>query len=173
MKYFSISRWTRVPFTRSKIPPSPPASLDDALLIPEASANIFSLITFDWITPLLRLGYDRPLEATDLWKLQPERGAQHIAQKINESFERRAVSAKEYNDRLERGEIGPGIKGIWWSIRGKRAEKEKEWREKTGKKRPSLIWAMNDSVKWWFWSGGLLKVVGDIAQVTSPLVVKV
>ncbi|KAG7096565.1 hypothetical protein E1B28_003986 [Marasmius oreades] len=31
---------------------------------------------------------------------------------------------------------------------------------------------MNDSVKWWFWSGGLFKVLGDTAQITSPLLVK-
>jgi hypothetical protein len=36
-----------------------------------------------------------------------------------------------------------------------------------------LVLALNDSVKWWFWSAGLLKLVGDTAQVTSPLVMKV
>jgi hypothetical protein len=25
-------------------------------------------------------------------------------------------------------------------------------------------WAMNDNVKWWFCSGGLFKIVGDVAQ---------
>jgi len=31
---------------------------------------------------------------------------------------------------------------------------------------------MNDSVALWFWSAGVLKVIGDTAQITSPLVVK-
>ncbi|KAM6504236.1 ABC transporter [Amanita muscaria] len=31
---------------------------------------------------------------------------------------------------------------------------------------------MNDSVKWWFWSAGIFKVIADVGQVTSPLVVK-
>ena len=92
---------------------------------------------------------------------------------ITESFLHRVQQAEEYNERLANGEIGPGIKGVWWSITGKRETKEREWREKTGKRKASLVWAMNDSVKWWFWSGGALKVVGDTAQVTSPLVVKV
>jgi len=113
------------------------------------------------------------LEAPDLWKLQPERGAAHIAELITSSFERRVKEAEEHNIRLANGEIKPGLKRIWWSIRGKRAEKEKEWRENSGKAKASLIWAMNDSVKWWFWSAGLLKVVGDTSQVTSPLVVRV
>jgi hypothetical protein len=105
--------------------------------------------------------------------LTPDRGASHISDLITDSFLRRVQRAEEYNERLANGEIGPGIKGVWWSITGKREAKEKQWREKTGKKKASLVWAMNDSVKWWFWSGGMLKVVGDVAQVTSPLVVKV
>ncbi len=121
---------------------------------------------------MLRLGFARPLEATDLWKLQTDRGSRHIADIINASYERRVLAATEFNKRLETGEIGPGIKGIWWSIRGNRGEKEKAWKE-ANKKKASLVWAMNDSVKWWFWSAGLFKVVSDVAQVTSPLVVKV
>ena len=152
---------------------SPPRSLDDATYLPEITANFYSLITFGWITPLLGLGYARSPEATDLYKLAPDRGASHISELITESFLRRVQQAEEYNERLANGEIGPGIKGVWWSITGKRETKEREWREKTGKRKASLVWAMNDSVKWWFWSGGALKVVGDVAQVTSPLVVKV
>uniref|UniRef100_A0A8H7Y0W3 ABC transporter n=1 Tax=Psilocybe cubensis TaxID=181762 RepID=A0A8H7Y0W3_PSICU len=166
------SWWQRVPFTSTKTPPPPLKSLDDAPLLPEATANFLSNITFTWITPLLSLGYARPLEATDLYKLQPDRGAAHIAHLITESFDRRTQKANDYNTKLANGEIGPGIKGIWWSIQGKRQEKEAEWRQKTGKKKASLVWALNDSVMWWFWSAGLLKVVGDTAQVTSPLVVK-
>lgn len=164
---------TRVLFSRTKLPPPPPASLDDAQLIPEANANIFSQLVFGWITPLFRLGFARPLEASDLWKLQDDRTAQHIARLIDESYQRRALVAREYNERLERGEINSlFFRSIWWSIRGNRAEKLTEWKKKA-KKSPSLVWAINDSVKWWFWTGGLLKVVGDVAQVTSPLVVKV
>ncbi|KAF9523137.1 ABC transporter [Crepidotus variabilis] len=157
---------------KRKPPPPPPASLDDAKLIPEATANFFSLLTFQWVTPLLSLGYARPLEAPDLWALQEDRSAKVIARKINESWDRRVKAAAEYNEKLTNGEVKPGLKGLWWSIQGKRAGKEKEWREKTGKRKASLVKAMDDSVKWWFWSGGALKVVGDTAQVTSPLVVK-
>ena len=32
---------------------------------------------------------------------------------------------------------------------------------------------MNDSIAWWFWSGGVLKLVSDIATILTPLVVKV
>jgi hypothetical protein len=89
------------------------------------------------------------------------------------SFEARRKKADAYNARLASGEEKPGWRTVWWMLRGNRKEREKRWRDVDGKKKASLVWAMNDSVKWWFWSAGILKVVGDTAQVTSPLVVKV
>lgn len=121
----------------------------------------------------MSLGYARPLEATDLYKLQDHRASAAIAEKITKSFERRQKEAAEYNERLASGEISPGLKGVWWSLRGVRAKREKQWRDKDGRKRASLVFAMNDSVKWWFWTGGLFKLISDVAQITSPLLVKV
>lgn len=158
--------------TSTNAPSQATHSVEDAALIPEANAGFFGILTLSWMTPILSLGYYRPLESSDLWKLQDDRGAAHIAKLINESFDSRVLQAQEYNERLANGEIGPGLKGIWWSMTGNRAAKEKEWREKTGKKTASLAWALNDSVKWWFWSAGLFKLIGDLSQVTNPLVLK-
>lgn len=47
------------------------------------------------------------------------------------------------------------------------------WREKSGRKEPSLVWAMNDAVKFWFWTAGILGVFGETAQVLTPLLLKV
>jgi len=149
------------------------ASLDEADIIPEVNANWLSLLTFEWIGPLMRLGYSRPLEATDLYKLQDDRSSGVIAEKIIRSFEERQRKAAEYNSRLADGEISPGLKGIWWSIRGHREEREKEWREKTGKKKASLAMAVNHSVFYFFWSAGIFRLISDVAQITSPLLVKV
>lgn len=160
-------------FGRNGSPPPPKNSIHDADLIPEATAGFASLLWFSWLTPLLSLGYARPLESSDLYRLQDERGALPIADAIITSFKTRQKKAAEYNERLAKGEIGPGLKGLWWSIRGVRAEREKQWREKDGKRKASLILAMNDSIFWWFWSAGILKVIGDTAQITSPLLVKV
>ena len=120
----------------------------------------------------MSLGYARPLEAPDLYKLQDHRASAVIAERITTSFEARQKAAAEYNERLANGEISPGLKGVWWSIRGNRAEREKQWREKDGRKKASLVLALNDSIKWWFWFGGLLKLIADVAQVTTPLLVK-
>lgn len=34
---------------------------------PEEMSNIFSRLTFGWMTPLMRLGYQKPLTMDDLW----------------------------------------------------------------------------------------------------------
>ena len=121
----------------------------------------------------MRLGYARPLESSDLYKLQDHRSAAYIADRINASYEARKKKADAYNARLANGEIRPGWRSIWWTIRGGRQEKEQQWRQVTGRTKASLAYALNDSIKWWFWSAGILKVIGDTAQVTTPLVVKV
>jgi len=154
-------------------PPPPKLSLDEAEIIPEANANWLSLLTFEWISPLMRLGYSRPLEATDLYKLQDDRSSGVIAERITRAFKERQRRAAEYNSRLANGKISPGLKGLWWSIRGQRREREKQWREKTGKRKASLTLAVNDSVFWFFWSAGILRLISDVALITSPLFVKV
>lgn len=48
---------------RMKHVPEPPASLDDAPIIPLADANFLQELLYTWISPLMRLGAARPLQA--------------------------------------------------------------------------------------------------------------
>ena len=157
-------------------PPTPKGSIEDADYIPEMTAGWFSLLTFSWMNSLMTLGYARPLEASDLWKLQDHRSAGVIAETILSSFDaRRKRRPTSINTRLANGEIKPPA-AFARSCRGcvvMGEERLKRWKEKDGKAQPSLTWAMNDAVKWWFWSSGVLKVIGDTAQITSPLILKV
>jgi hypothetical protein len=154
--------------------PPPKASIEDADYIPEMTAGWFSLLTFNWMNNLMTLGYARPLEASDLWKLQDHRSAGVIAESILDSFDARRKKADEYNARLANGDIKPPLRlRVMSRLRGDGEERLKRWREKDGKAQPSLTLAMNDAIKWWFWSGGVLKVFGDTAQITSPLILKV
>ena len=91
-------------------PPPPGEPLGGADIIPKANANWLSIVTFQRISPLMRLGYSRPLEATDLYKLQDHHV---IAERIAASFEKRQKQTAEYNTRLSNGEISPGLKGVW------------------------------------------------------------
>ncbi|KAJ6572650.1 P-loop containing nucleoside triphosphate hydrolase protein [Mycena sp. CBHHK59/15] len=161
----------RVPFVSNKSSPPTIIDLADAEIIPEANSGFFSKLTFGWMTPIMSLGYARPLEACDLYKLQDERTAAVIGDKILESFARQRRIADEYNAQLADGNIKPGWRALWWTLKGDRATREKKWRESSGKRQPSLVYAMNDSVKWWFWSSGILKLFADVAQITTPLIV--
>lgn len=141
-------RFTKIPF----LPTSAPAarnSLDDAKILPDKSANFFSVLTFGWLSSLLALGYARPLEAPDLYKLQDDRGAASIGRQITASYERRKKEAQEYNARLANGQISPGWRVVWWTLQGKRTVREQTWRNKDGRKKASLTLALNDSVKWY------------------------
>ncbi|KAJ3572547.1 hypothetical protein NP233_g3005 [Leucocoprinus birnbaumii] len=168
-----------------KDPPlPPPASLDSAPVIPLAHANIFAVFTYKWVTPLMaqRLGYQRTLQVSDLWAVDESRSAATLSAKLDGSWLRRKRAAEEWNQALQRGEIMPSLfkKASWYllSLRSPRrfreeiSAREKEWREKTGLKRPSLIYALNDTLGLFFWSGGAIKVIGDISQLMGPLLVK-
>ncbi|EJU00125.1 ABC transporter [Dacryopinax primogenitus] len=170
-------RYQRVPFLSLDVP-QPAASLDDAYPSPEQRANIFSQLTYSWVTPMLTLGYARPLEPPDLWKMSETRSSQLLGEKVRVAFERRHKKAEAYNSRLAAGEVSPVFwRRAWWMMRGSNksggyAAMEHEWRTVGGKKKASLVLALNEAVWVWFWIGGLAKVLADTSQITSPLVVK-
>ncbi|KZO92802.1 ABC transporter [Calocera viscosa TUFC12733] len=171
------SRWQKVPFLNLDVPP-PANTLENALPSPEIRANIFSQLTYSWVTPMLTLGYARPLEPPDLWKMSEARSAQLLGDKVRAAFARRHAAAEAYNARLASGEIRPAVwRRAWWAVRarskqGGSAALEQEWRTVGGKRKASLVLSLNESVKVWFWVGGAAKVLADTSQITSPLVVK-
>ncbi|KZS94671.1 ABC protein [Sistotremastrum niveocremeum HHB9708] len=160
-------------------PPPPPKTLAEATLIPLATASIFSMLTYTWITPMMVLGYQRILQAPDLWKLDPSREAGPLSQKLDNAWARRFNEAKEWNARLDKGEIQPGrwTRMKWSTValyKGKtwKEERYKRWRTDDGRKVPSLAWALNETFGWHFWLGGVFKVFGDTAQLMGPLLAK-
>jgi hypothetical protein len=165
-------RATRVPFVDTNVAP-PAKGAEHSGMLPEASAGWFSVLTWNWVTHLLAVGYARPLVASDLYELPPHRSAELIADKILASYDRRTAAADAYNAKLARGEVGPGWRRAWWALRGGAKERELKWREGSGRRKPSLTLACNDAIFRWFWIGGFLKFLSDMAQTTSPLVLKV
>ncbi|KAI0806352.1 ABC protein [Irpex lacteus] len=164
-------------------PPPPPESLDDASVIPLATASIFSMLSYTWITPIMTLGYQRTLQATDLWKLDSSRECGPLGDRLDEAWARRVKEAQEWNARLEKGEIRPPVlKRAKWTFQAlrnrgsgyseKRAALERQWLEHDGRKEASLAWALNDTLGLSFWLGGLFKVLGDTSQLMGPILVK-
>lgn len=128
------------------------------------------------------LGFQRTLQATDLWKLDESREAGPLGNKLDEAWDRRVQAAAEWNEKLDKGEIRPSFfERLKWNVQSlrygtayseRRASLEKHWREVDGRKEASLVWALNDVFGLSFWLGGLFKVFGDTAQLMGPLLVK-
>ncbi|KAF9237594.1 ABC protein [Melanogaster broomeanus] len=171
-----------------KDPPAPvPTSLEDAKMTPLATTSILSEFTYTWITDIMILGYQRTLQASDLYKMDPSREAGRLSEKLEAAWARRVAAAADWNDRLEKGEIDPsfltrlsfvframlasqGKGGCTYAER--RAALEKHWRDVDGRKEASLTWALNDVFGDMFWIGGGLKVIGDTSQLMGPIVLK-
>ncbi|RDB26210.1 Multidrug resistance-associated protein 1 [Hypsizygus marmoreus] len=175
------SRWWQIWIPRDP-PLPPPEYLSDALVTPLVNASLFSQLTYAWITPMMTLGYQRTLQATDLWKMDETREAGRLSLILDQAWDRRKREAITWNLRLLSGEIKPGIiKRFRWTLQAllggrnyskRLASHEARWREIDGQKTPSLAWALNDTFGYFFWSAGAFKVFGDTAQLMGPLVVK-
>lgn len=171
-EYPVSARWKRyVPFVtyHPKIPEAP-ESMDDAKQIPLAKANIFSILTFHWMQPMLSLGNKRPLQATDLWQLDPSREVEHLADQFLDNFHRRREEAAEWNKKIKSGEIKPTYwqKHVSWPFKNKFGIQRKDGTYEAG-----LFMALNDVFGFKFWSAGFIKVAADSLQVTTPLVTKI
>ncbi|KAF2185036.1 P-loop containing nucleoside triphosphate hydrolase protein [Zopfia rhizophila CBS 207.26] len=55
----------------------------------EYQASWLSLVTFQWMAPLMTVGYQRPLEINDIWTVNPNRSADVLVGKLEASFKRR------------------------------------------------------------------------------------
>ncbi|KAJ9119462.1 hypothetical protein QFC24_005695 [Naganishia onofrii] len=176
---YTQPKWRHsLPFMKAKNPPPPaPESIEDSPYLPDTKASWWSHLFFLWVQPIMALGAVRDLTPEDLYKLGHERDAGVLSKKLLASFQKRWDEADAYNAKLEAGEVPvPRKLKMKWALgagEGKtKQEKEKEWREKSGKKQPSLMWALSDVFGWYFWASGLIKIVGDTASICTSLVIK-
>ncbi|KAG2369149.1 ABC protein [Suillus spraguei] len=164
-------------------PPPPPPSMEDAAVTPLANASIFSQLTYSWITDIMVLGYQRTLQASDLYKMDPSRESAFLAAELEAAWQRRVKAAAEWNARLESGELKPSLlKRAGWAMRAISSNGQKQgatwsercaafqnhWRESEGRKEANLAWALNDVFRGMFW----MEVFGDTSQLMGPIVLR-
>lgn len=101
------------------------------------------------------------------------RTANVLAAKFQRAYAKRTKAAQEYNKRLDSGQVKPSLpRRAYWSIsRGNAKEKRETWLRKKRRK-ANIVWCLSETVGLFFWTGGVSKVVGDMAQLCSPLVSK-
>ncbi|KAK8041144.1 P-loop containing nucleoside triphosphate hydrolase protein [Apiospora phragmitis] len=83
------------PLRWGSIPPVP----TERQVSREYNAGFLSRLTFQWMAPLMNVGYKRQLEPNDIWTVNPDRSAEKLTARFQESFDRR-VEKKEKNPLL-------------------------------------------------------------------------
>ncbi|KAF8580407.1 multidrug resistance-associated ABC transporter [Ramaria rubella] len=66
--------------------PAPPGFAAGDVESPEHKASSVSRLLFDWLWPILWVGYTRPLEVDDLWALPETRRAHYMADRLGHQF---------------------------------------------------------------------------------------
>ncbi|KAI9138244.1 P-loop containing nucleoside triphosphate hydrolase protein [Paraphysoderma sedebokerense] len=122
-------------------------------LIPEATANVVSWTLFSWMTGIMFKGYKRPLQHEDMYRLSD----QYSAELLCEQFE---LLWKEEEERTKKILNDASQKQL--------TDKQKKKLPKV----PSLFRTLFKAFGWKWVLAGLLKFVGDIAQTTSPLLLR-
>lgn len=80
------------PLKRSTPPPIP----KERIVSREYGASFLSLLTFQWMAPIMSTGYQRPLELNDIWLVNPDRAAERLAEKLEDAFQRRMARGDKY-----------------------------------------------------------------------------
>ncbi|KAJ4324682.1 hypothetical protein N0V84_003807 [Fusarium piperis] len=164
-KSFPPRKWyRRVPFLSTKPIEKPlterylnsiteDAGITEKTALPESTANWLSILSFDWLSPLLRTGYTRPLQVDDLYDMPGDRLAEDHADKLE----------KCWSARLERNNNQKVPTGLF------------TWRPFWARRTTDttvLTLALNDVCFQWFWIGGFFKLCGDLSQMVSPVLIR-
>ncbi|KAI0999171.1 ABC-type transporter [Podosphaera aphanis] len=75
------------PFKWGKVPPVP----DQRTVSREYDAGFFSILYFQWITPLMAVGYKRSLQENDIWTVNPNRMTKTMTERLQVSFKKRVT----------------------------------------------------------------------------------
>ncbi|EME39299.1 hypothetical protein DOTSEDRAFT_75126 [Dothistroma septosporum NZE10] len=88
-------KWTQRlnPLRNGRPPPVPKERLPSR----EHGAGWFSIYTFQWISPLMAVGYQRPLEVNDIWAVNPERSVEVMKSKLYSNLAKRRTRPGRIN----------------------------------------------------------------------------
>ncbi|MCJ1386173.1 hypothetical protein MMC17_009299 [Xylographa soralifera] len=80
------------PLKKSIKPPVP----NERAVSREYGAPFLSLLTFQWMAPLMSTGYQRTLELNDIWLVNPNRASPILSNKLSASFQGRVARGDRY-----------------------------------------------------------------------------
>ncbi|KAJ5980294.1 hypothetical protein N7481_007592 [Penicillium waksmanii] len=74
---------------------TPPPVPEERSASKEYGASFLSVVYFQWMSPLMRVGYLRPLELQDIWTVNPERAVDVLAERLDVALENRTASGSK------------------------------------------------------------------------------
>ncbi|KAK5307030.1 ATP-binding cassette transporter yor1 [Exophiala xenobiotica] len=87
---------------------TPPPVPEERAICREYNASFLSMLTFQWMNPLMTTGYKRPIELNDIWLVNPDRSSATMIELLMASFKRRVA----------RGERNPLLWALLDTFRG-------------------------------------------------------
>uniref|UniRef100_A0A1I7V7F0 Multidrug resistance-associated protein 1 n=1 Tax=Loa loa TaxID=7209 RepID=A0A1I7V7F0_LOALO len=121
--------------------------MKDEKLCPEDNCSYLNKITFNWFHSLAALGFRRPLEVNDLWRLRLHEESGNLMKK----FERHWIPAvNAYYEKKQASGQSTSLKKL-----GPKAQ-------------PSLLWALAKTYRWTILAGATMKFVFDVLNFVSP-----
>jgi ATP-binding cassette subfamily C (CFTR/MRP) protein 1 len=79
------------PLKRGHVPPVP----EERAVCPEYNAGFFSLLTFQWMHPLMTVGYKRTIEFNDIWRVNPDRSSEAMISRLMPAFQARMARGEQ------------------------------------------------------------------------------
>ncbi|KZW01098.1 cadmium ion transporter [Exidia glandulosa HHB12029] len=151
-------------------PPPKPPGFAEGKILPEPTASVFKRVSLGWITPLLFVGFSRPLQKNDLWELDETRRVTHIADTVFASYESRKPAGYTSTPSDTASSPSPNTSSPPPNTTTK-SKKPLTPEETLAKSNESaLLSALHSYFFRQFWFAGFLKVLADALTVTSPLV---
>lgn len=81
------------PFKHKTLPPIP----EERQPSREHTAGFFSVLTFQWVSGLMSVGYQRPLEVNDIWAVNPDRSTEVMKARLYAALEKRKQQKNRFS----------------------------------------------------------------------------
>ncbi|KAJ7461221.1 multidrug resistance-associated ABC transporter [Mycena latifolia] len=166
-----------MPFSNPFHPPPAPPGFGSNQTVPKATASYLSQLAIHWLSPFLDVGFSRPLEKDDLWKLPDSQLTEATTNALEANFYSRCPPQQRPS--TFRAKSSASVTGAAGSIREKDSEggaskSKRFWDRKPKKQYDSLLFlAIHRTFMFDIWTGAILTLVAETLKTTTPLLNKV
>ncbi|KAJ3181645.1 hypothetical protein HDU85_003589 [Gaertneriomyces sp. JEL0708] len=132
---------------------------------PESTANWVSRFTYWWLNPVFYVGWHRPLDERDMWRLGPEWRVENLQRGLVNAWEKEVAQCQAAAAANSSQVLHADNSESKLTTTGKKTSRSKE-------RQPSVWRAIRNA--WWkrLIPAAILKLVADVTLVFTPFIVK-